>query len=155
MITRALLLLSLAAGGASLAHAADPELQALNRLQQTAPQQIWQAQRPLQVDIDCDGRPDFVFLSQTRQQAMVGIVFGNRRLPVFTQSIAIGDPQQDSLCDGPAEIASDSLRELPPDGAPGYRTSKTCRAFRLVGGECDAFHFYWDASNKRPAWWRL
>lgn len=146
-------LLTLCCG--TTAVAADQRRQALQRLQHHAPQPHWQAKSALRVDIDCDGRPDYVFLAQTPRQAVVGIVFGRPGLAPFTQRIAIGDPQQDSLCAGPAEIVSESLRDLPPDGAAGFRTSPTCLAFRLTGGECDAFHFYWDAESKRASWWRL
>lgn len=132
---------------------------ALQKLQQAFPNEKWDKKTSLKIDIDCDGKKDLVFLSQTPNYAYVGLVLGRKNGPtVFTQRIAIGDPKQDSLCAAPAEIGTESLDYDPTEmvgETPGFKTSKSCKAFVLAGGECDMFHFFWNHRDNKLDWWRL
>lgn len=132
---------------------------ATKTLQKVVPSVPWSSQSAIAVDIDCDGKTDYVLLSQTKHRASVGLVLGKTKgRKVFVQEIAIAKPKQESLCAGPAELDSESLDYDPTDAVgdlPGFKSSKTCSAFVLSGGECDSFHFYWDHQHHNLTWWRL
>ena len=134
------------------------EADALKRLQSASPDHVWDRGRALKIDIDSDGRPDYVFLSQNSQSATIGLVLGKKGLGVLVRTFPIGDPSQDSLCAAPAGIAKESLDYDPYDrvGAiSGFRRSKAGTAFTLGGGECDVFHFFWNSKTNNLDWWRL
>lgn len=132
---------------------------ALEKLKNVLPNEKWDEKTAFEIDIDCDGKSDFVFLSQTQDYAQVGLVLGRKNgQSVATQKIAIGDPKQDSLCAAPAEIGTESLDYDPAQmvgDTPGFQPSKTCKAFVLAGGECDMFHFFWNHKENKLDWWRL
>jgi hypothetical protein len=112
----------------------------------------------LKIDIDSDGKPDYVFLSQDAKSATVGLVMGEKGHGVLVQTFPIGDPSQDSLCAAPAAIAKESLDYDPKDSVgaiPGFRRTKSGVGFILGGGECDVFHFFWNTSTNKLDWWRL
>ncbi|AIF45961.1 hypothetical protein [Dyella japonica] len=134
------------------------ESDALTRLQRTSSGHIWDRDSVLKIDIDSDGKPDYVFLSQDSKSASVGLVLGQRGRRVIVHTFPIGDPSQDSLCAAPAGIAKESLDYDPTDevGAiSGFRRSKAGTAFILGEGECDLFHFFWNTKTNNLDWWRL
>ena len=134
------------------------EADALKRLQQASPDHIWDSASALRIDIDSDGKPDYVFLSQDSKSATVGLVLGKMGAGVLVQTFPIGDPSQDSLCSAPAGISRESLNYDPTDAVgeiPGFKRSRTGVAFLLGGGECDVFHFFWNTVTKKLDWWRL
>jgi hypothetical protein len=133
---------------------------ALEALKRAEPKYPWTQAGALEIDMDCDGKVDHVFLLQTSTVAHVGLVLGRQQgKRVFSWTVPIGVSEQDSLCEAPASIDVESLNYKPPVEAvgpvPGFSRSKTCTAFVLSGGECDPFHFYWDHKKQRPDWWRL
>jgi hypothetical protein len=135
------------------------ETAAFERLKKIAPKADWAVEKALKVDIDCDGKRDYVFLSQNQKYAQIGLVLGRKDgQSVFIQKIPFNKPNQDSLCEAPASIESESL-DYDPTGAvgelPGFVPSKSCSSFILAGGECDVFHFFWNHKNNKPEWWRL
>lgn len=134
-------------------------IEATKVLQKVAHRTPWNSKSAITVDIDCDGKADYVLLSQTKDRATVGLVLGKAKgQKVFVQNIAIAKPMQESLCASPAELESESLDYDPTDAVgklPGFKPSETCSAFILSGGECDSFHFYWDHQHHRLTWWRL
>lgn len=138
---------------------ADGISNALEKLAKAQPQTPWKAKGALKVDMDCDGIPDYVFLSQTTTSAHIGVVLGRKKTPIHTQTIPIGDPTQDSVCQAPAAVFVESMNyrtPLEPIGdIPGFRSSKSCKTFGLGGGECDVFHFYWNHDKDGLDWWRL
>jgi hypothetical protein len=134
------------------------ESDALKRLQRASPNHMWDRSGALTIDIDSDGKPDYVFLSQDSKSATIGLVLGKRGLRVLVRSFPMGDPLQDGLCATPAGIAKESLDYDPTDdvGAnAGFRRSKTGTGFILGGGECDVFHFFWNTKTDNLDWWRL
>lgn len=132
---------------------------ALKRLQSVAPDHAWDSRHALIIDIDADGAPDYVFLTQTPRAATIGLVLGKQGHRLVVRTIPIGDPVQDSLCAAPAAIGKESLNYVPPFEAvgvlPGFRRSKTGMSFELAGGECDAFHFFWNVQTNNLDYWRL
>lgn len=134
------------------------ESDALKSLQKASPDHIWDRESALKVDIDSDGKPDYVFLSQDSRSATVGLVLGQRGLRVIVQTFPIGDTSQDSLCAAPAGIGKESLDYDPTDAVgpiAGFRRSRVGTAFILGGGECDVFHFFWNTETNKLDWWRL
>ena len=108
------------------------------------------------VDINCDGAQDHVFTAASTdgKHFYVGVVLG----PISAKSqysIVRFDAEgnyQSGFC-GPFESlrpaalvdVSDALGgELPE----GYRVSQKCKGLRLVAGECDNFHLYWNHSTR-------
>jgi len=74
------------------------EADALKLLQRASPNFVWDPSSALKIDIDADGKPDYVFLSQDAKSATVGLVLGKAGRSVLVQTFPIGDPSQDSLC---------------------------------------------------------
>jgi len=134
------------------------EADALKLLQRASPNFVWDPSSALKIDIDADGKPDYVFLSQDAKSATVGLVLGKAGRSVLVQTFPIGDPSQDSLCAAPAGIARESLDHDPTDAVgaiPGFRRTKSGVGFILGGGECDVFHFFWNTKTNKLDWWRL
>ncbi len=149
---------ALAALLAGAAHAADPVDEALQRLRHADRTHAWQARGALRIDIDADGRPDYVFLSQDAHAATVGLVLGRTDRAVSVRSFAIADSTEDSLCAAPASIDSESLDYDPydtPGSIAGFQRRRNGTGFILGGGECDVFHFFWNADTHALDWWRL
>ncbi|MFC4526353.1 hypothetical protein ISN76_18970 [Dyella halodurans] len=118
----------------------------------------WDKASAAQVDIDSDGKPDYVFLRQDATSATVALILGAQEHRVITRTFRIGGQSQSDLCSGPVSITVESLDYDPmdePGAIGGFRRSKAGVSFALVDGECDAFHFYWDVAKKDLAWWRL
>lgn len=117
-----------------------------------------EAVRTLQVDIDCDGKSDRVFLSQNKRSASVRIVFGDTKRRQAKLRFVAAQGQQDAVCAMPVHLELQSLdyeplKEEVPE-LPGFQRSKTCNSFALVDGECDSIHFYWDHEARELEWWR-
>ena len=91
----------------------------------------------LSIDLDGDGRPDAVVLSQGHDAITVSIRFADsRRKP--QQFRFLVDPQrEDAICRLPARL------RIEPHG------------FQVVDGACDSLHFFWNAKAQRVEWWRL
>ena len=133
------------------------EALALSRLKQHNPGLAWSS-HPIQVDIDCDGKQDYVFLAQDAKSASVGVVLGRATSPITVRSFAVSSSDQDDLCAVPATIEPESLDYDPTDAVgelPGFARSKRCTAFVLSDGQCDPFHFFWNKKTGRLDWWRL
>lgn len=118
-----------------------------------APGVAWR--RPLQLDLDGDGRVDFAALGTSSSEALVAVVLATAsdapaifrfKRDATRQGALCGDPSSaDLTADFPAEDddAPASAREFARAGRSGAR---------LDDGECDAFHFYFDGRAIR--WWR-
>lgn len=133
------------------------EADALKQLQKASPDHIWDRGSALKIDIDSDGKPDYVFLSQDPKYATVGLVLGQSGHKVLVHTFPIGDPSQDSLCAAPAGIGKESLDYDLTDAAglvSGFMRSKTGTAFILGGGECDVFHVV-GTKERRGTWQAL
>ena len=133
------------------------QLEALDTLKQVAPTLSWDAKSGTAIDIDCDEHTDYVFLSQAKDKATIGIVLGRSQNPkVYTQAIEMGNGA-DKLCAGTAKIYAESLDYNPKyvtwKKVKGFKRS-TCMAFRLSSEKCKPFHFFWSTETNGPSWWR-
>ena len=112
---------------------------------------------PLIVDIDCDGKPDKVSLSQSTESAKVRVIFGNRLHKPATFSFNASRGRPDAFCTLPVRVQAESLDYDPSEAVgkiPGFQRSKTCLAFALADDQCDSLHFYWNHKTKKLEWWR-
>ena len=91
------------------------ETDAMSLLHHAAPSNDWGADTALKIDIDADGKPDYVFLSQDQNTATVGLVLGSKGNSISVKAFSIGGHQQNGLCEGPATIGAESLDYLPYD----------------------------------------
>jgi hypothetical protein len=134
-----------------------PEALALSRLKQHNARLAW-SPNPIKVDIDCDGKQDYVFLAQDAESASVGVVLGRNTTSITVRRFGVSSSDQDELCAVPATIAPEPLDYDPTDAVgklPGFARSKQCTAFVLSDGQCDPFHFFWNKKTGRLDWWRL
>jgi hypothetical protein len=107
--------------------------------------------------VDCDGKADRVSVSQDKHSALVKVMFGDtKRKPAVFRFRA--DPgSQNAACAMPVHLEAESLDYDPHEDSgdlPGFRRSKTCKAFSLVDDECDSIHFYWNHDAQQLVWWR-
>ena len=130
---------------------------ALEKLIKAYPKTSW-SPTPVRIDIDCDGKPDYAFIAQTTKKVWVGVVRGQENAPVSMLSFGESPTSQDGLCYLPAKIEIESLDYDPTDAVgelPGFTRSRICTSFKLSGGECDSFHFFWNKNTNLLEWWRL
>jgi hypothetical protein len=118
------------------------------------------------LDISGDGKPDEVFTSHDRIRFYVGVVLGpiSPSSPVSIVSFARETSSlssQDSFC-GPFESLApealanrEELIEMLTAAPPGYLHGTRAAGLRLVAGQCDDFHLFWNSSSKQLDWWRL
>lgn len=122
-----------------------------------APDVAWR--RTLALELDGDGRLDFALLGRTAAEAVVGVVLAASparpdihrfRNDPTAQSGGCGDPAAAVISVEPLPAADDPDVEVPSRA----RAAKGVRrmGFRLDGGGCDAFHFFFD--GQRVTWWR-
>ncbi len=121
---------------------------------------VWDKNSILEIDINCDGKKDYAILGQSAQGISVAVVLGpisiKRKIEAFTFSV--GRQSQDSLCQLPAKLETESLDYDPTEMVgklSGFRSSKKCASFKLSDDACDSFHFYWDHMANALSWWRL
>jgi hypothetical protein len=120
------------------------EAVAFQKLTKAHPKIAWSTP-PVRIDIDCDGKPDYAFIAQTAKSAWVGVVRGRVNTPIAKLSFGESPASQGGLCLLPAKLEIESLDYDPTEAVgelPGFTRSRTCKSFRLTGGECDSFHFF-------------
>ncbi|HTX60624.1 MAG TPA: hypothetical protein VMH02_13220 [Verrucomicrobiae bacterium] len=116
------------------------------------------ASTTLNLDLDGDGVPDRVTLTQGNGEAIVRVAFAARSHPAQRFSFPVDPGREDAVCALPVRLRAESLDydPAPALGAAleGFVRSKTAHGFALVDERCDAIHFYWNHRTRRLAWWR-
>ena len=115
------------------------------------------------LDVNCDGSRDEVFTATTKERFYIAVVLG----PVSNRSghsiVAFGltGDSQDSFCGEfeslkPEPLAtSQELIEMVGEEPVGYHHSENCKGLRVLAGECDSFHLFWNQATSGLDWWRL
>lgn len=129
---------------------------AISALHVAQPKVNWDAKTAVSADVTCDGRADTAIVGYDRNEAVwLGVVSGNSKYPV-TMKFLVGKHSQDSFCSIPVQIETHPIDCEGDEGEtlPGCKKVKGCSDFSLVDNSCDSFHFYWDSTRKKLAWWR-
>ena len=115
------------------------------------------------LDVNCDGSRDEVFTATTKERFYVGVVLGpvsNRSEHSIVAFQLTGD-SQDSFCGEFESLTPEALAtrkeliEMVGEEPEGYRYSENCHGLRMLAGECDSFHLYWNHVASELDWWRL
>ena len=95
------------------------------------------------LDINCDGKSDEVFTASDESRFYVAAVLGPITAKSRSSVVAfrLSGDSQDSFCG--------DFESLTPED------HEKCKGLRLVAGECDSFHLYWDHDSNALDWWRL
>jgi len=129
--------------------------QKIATLQQFRPSTNWNSASAKVADVDCDAKPDTVTLGSEKGKVVIGVVWGAHKQPQLFV-FPIRRDKQDGFC-----VALKKIDVMPIDcesdggSLPGCKVTKGCKAFSVSDGECDPFNFYWDATQKKLAWWRM
>lgn len=115
------------------------------------------------LDMNGDGERDEVFTSQNRTRFYVAVVLGpiSRTSRVSVVSFDRVGNSQETLCGSfealqPEKLGvREELRRAVGDELSGYPSGTAASGLRLVAGECDDFHLFWDTSANALNWWRL
>jgi hypothetical protein len=113
------------------------------------------------IDANCDGRPDEVFAAQDDTRYYVAAVVARKagKPKISVLQFQLSGSSQDSFCGPPEPLQPESLNYDPGEelGATpeGFRRSAHCKGLRLIAGECDSFHLYWNHVAGELDWWRL
>ena len=113
------------------------------------------------IDLDCDGRRDEVFTAKDNTQYYVAAVAPRKagKPKISVVKFQLSGSGQDSFCGPPEPLQPESLNTDPREelGATpeGFRRSARCKGLRLIAGECDSFHLYWNHVAGKLDWWRL
>ena len=116
----------------------------------------WQVANRVRADIDCDSKPDHVYLGRRDGRVYVALLRATGAAEVLSFGIGAGD--QASLCSEPAKI----ILEEPtggndldvPEEVAALGAYPRCKGIELSGGDCDNFHLFWNIKTSRFAWWR-
>ncbi len=127
------------------------------RLERAAPDVSWRWETALTLNMDGDDRPDLVVLGTTARETVVGVVLGAEAEPRVSRW-----EQGHGSMDTCAPPAAMSIHQYPcqDTGQPPFCAPRkdappvdpALEAFRLDGGDCDSFHFYFDGTEL--TWWR-
>lgn len=117
----------------------------------------WTRLPAVEVDLDRNGHADVAELGVAAKSVRLRLTVNSKRLPLV--DIPVDGSKEFGICPG----SPPSLRVIPQSEAPlnalgetprGYRICEECVEILVMGGECDALHFYWDATTGQLAWWR-
>ena len=136
--------------------AAPPPTADAKRLEKAQAGVRWQMASRVQADIDCDSKPDHVYLGRRDGKVYVALLRAAGAAEVLSFGIAAGD--QASLCSEPAKIAFEEPTggndpDVPEEVA-ALGEYPRCKGIELSGGDCDNFHLFWNIKTSRLAWWR-
>ena len=129
--------------------------QAQDLSQLAKPGVTWRASKAKSADVTCDGKPDTVVFGTAKKSIWVGVLPGGGGKPQ-TMQFGLGRGSQDSFCAEPERITTSPIAcsDEQMGRFPGCKVVKGCRDFTVEDGDCDSFHFYWDADKKMVRWWR-
>jgi hypothetical protein len=117
----------------------------------------WNVKKARYADVTCDGKPDIIMFGVGKNSAWVGISPKGEKPQTMEFGIHSGT-RQGSFCGVPnaLSVAPIQCSDDSADGKlPGCRQTKGCQEFTVEDQDCDSFHFYWDARQKKIVWWRL
>ncbi len=128
---------------------------AVHLLQQSHPEINWNVDSTTQGDFDCDGKKDTVVLGAQQEKVAVGVVWGEQGKRHTVSVFPLHSTSQDGFCSVPKRVEL-TLHDCDSgDGMlPGCKVSRSCKDFRVIDDDCDAFNFYWDSEHKQLEWWR-
>ncbi len=129
---------------------------ALNRLHQLHPAVKWDSQSIKTADVNCDGKLDTLVIGTEKDNVVVAVVWGTPKSSPQLFSFPIRRDTQSGFCTVPKKIEVSPLDCESDEGTlPGCTVVKGCKSFTVIDDDCDPFNFYWDASRKTLAWWRM
>lgn len=113
----------------------------------------------VKADVDCDGLEDTAQVEYVDGHVRVSVTLAATKAPQSLE-FGLGDSMaQDSLCGTEATLEIEDtdydLTEAFGENPAGFRQSKTCKGLRLMGGECDSMHIFWNHDTRNIDWWRL
>ena len=133
---------------------------AISILRAAQPTVNWTAKTAVSADVNCDGKADVALVGyEGIDFVWLGLVPGsdfNKSTKPITMQFLVGKHSQDSFCSVPVWI-----KKLPldcngdGDKLPGCKIVNGCSSLLMIDDNCDAFHFYWDSSQKELQWWRM
>lgn len=112
-------------------------------------------------DVNCDGMKDEVFTAVGHARFYVGVVVGSGTVKARQSvvSFELSGDSQSSFCGKFESLTPEPLTpeiaETAGEVPDGYRAGKGCEGLKLVTGECDSFHLFWNHVDNRLDWWRL
>ena len=125
-----------------------------------APTMVWDANSLLDVDINCDGKTDYVVMGQNEERVAVALLIGpiSKSSYVHYKDFVVGSGAEDVICKLPITLELDTLDYDNEDEdikeLPGFRTSTRCLTFALTDDGCGTLHFYWNHGAKSLSSWR-
>ena len=128
-------------------------------LRATRPDLTWRHEQS--IDVDCDGLRDEVFTAQDNTSYYVAAAVARKsgQPKISVLHFQLSGSSQDSFCGPPGPLQPESLNYDPGeelgDTPEGFRRSARCNGLRLIAGDCDSFHLYWNHVADEFGWWRL
>jgi hypothetical protein len=109
-------------------------------------------------DIDCDGKPDNIWLEKTARGLTIKTRLSSSKVAKDIP-FAISSSSQTAICALPARLITESADFDPIKDADGLELkgivrSKKCKGLALSGGDCDDIHLYWNHQSRHLGWWR-
>jgi hypothetical protein len=129
------------------------------RVEAAQPGVRWNARGIEELDINCDGNPDFAIGGRGDGTYFVAVVMGPLRRT--TGSLIVDLPtgsEGEVVCDRDPKLLVQSSDYDPGEltvGEPpeGFRRSESCQEL-AIGFECTKFHIYWNYVASRLGVWR-
>ncbi len=142
---------------ADRAHA-DAQRSVRQRLASLDSSVTWEPASLLIADIDCDGKPDSIFVGRSPVRVAVGLIRAADLAPDVISFGVHGGIHEDEVGSNDAQLALESLDYDPRDmigEIDGFQRSNVCKGLNLGDGESDSMHLFWNHKSHQLDWWRL
>ena len=125
-----------------------------------ASQIMWQKDAVHEVDIDCDGIEDLVYMGKIDNDFVIKVSPSSSSIESRLQFGLGQASRQDAICGLNPKFESyasdaETQKMLFDEVFEGYKSGKQCFDLNISGGECDSITVFYNHNSKQLNWWRL
>jgi len=120
----------------------------------------WQSEPVHEIDIDCDGVDDSVFLGRIKNDFIVKVLASSSKTESQLQFGLAQPERQDAICGKNPKFTTynsdaEAQTMLFDEVFEGYKSGLQCFDLNISGGECDSITVFYNHKTQKLNWWRL